>query len=168
MHPLCVLCFGKRHLVVLIMLSPSISLWKPTIISPLSILCYMPLYYAQKHKTLVSKCHSASRASHNIGQHGSAVPGWQASLVCTQSSYQWTVSSSHSARSVFTGLFWSRGRTSLSPRPIGWKGCCLVRPGESEDVCVGGESLTKKALYSFDNGLWKGMGPKTHMHTHVL
>lgn len=67
----------------------------------------------------------------NTDQRGSAVPGWQASLVCTQSSQQWASSSSHSERSVFTVLFWSRGRTPPGPELIGWESCVPVASGKS-------------------------------------
>lgn len=104
----------------------------------------------------------------NTGQHGSAVPGWQVSLVCTQNSYQWAISSSHSACSVFTGLFWSGGRSTPGPQLIGWEGRVPVKSGQSWGVCVGGGIIDQESLVLFWQWPMEEAGPKTHMRTHIV
>lgn len=130
-----VLCFGKRCSAIKLCLRPSFfhpcTVRNPTICIPTSTLPQSCIPECKHWYQSATQLVVPITTEENTGQHGSAVPGWQASLVCTQSIQQWASSSSHSARSVFTGLFWSRGRTPPGSQLIGWESCVPVESGQS-------------------------------------
>lgn len=112
----------------------------------------MPLHasVSAETQTLVSKCHSARCAYHNERSAQASVvqqhPTDKHPLFVHKAFKQRARSSSHSGRSVFTGLFWSRGRTPPGPQLIGWESCVPVKPSQWWGVCVGGQIIDQDSL----------------------
>lgn len=101
----------------------------------------------------------------NTDQHGSAAPGSQAFLVYTQSIQKRASSSSHSGRSVFTVLFWSRGRTPPGPSSYWLKKMrsCGVRP-IIRRMCRRGNHRPRQPCTLLTMAY---QDSNTHMHTYV-
>lgn len=78
------------------------------------------------------------------------------------------VTSSHGVRCVFTGLFWSGGRTPTSLQLIGRGGRSPAASGQWGVVRVGGGIIDQKSLVLVWQWPLEEAGPRAHAHMRAL